>query len=101
MAFEMRENLSLEIYEDSVESLQHSLSIYLYRNVNKKLLPITYRKNCLRTKFCTKEDHVMKRMEKKYGEIMMIIDVCVLCGHGIGEVFPVRRILEKVIVNEV
>lgn len=87
----MQEGLSLDIYKYSVESLEHRLAFYLYENVNKKLVPITFRKNCLWTLMCDKNKHVMKRTEKKYGEIMEIIDVCTDCGYGVGEIFPIRK----------
>jgi len=97
----MQEGLHLEVYEYSVKSLQHRLSLYLYRNVNKKIRPALYRKNCLWTLMCEKNKHTIKRTEKKYGEIMMMISVCTSCGYGFGEVFPVRRVPEKVIIDGV
>lgn len=95
----MQENLSLGVYEYSVKSLEHRLALYLYENVNKKLNPIAFRKNSLWVLMCDEKKHAMRRTEKKYGKIMEIIDVCLDCGYGIGEIFPIRK--EKVIIDGV
>ena len=97
----MWKRLSLDHYGDSLEALQHRVAFFLYDNIDKKLSHTTFRRNCSKTKLCTWNDHVMKRSEKKSGDVMMIFDICCLCGFGYAEVFPIKVISEKVILSAI
>jgi len=86
------EKMSIVIYQNSIEKLQHLTAIHLYSQNSR---PRIYE---IKDKFglsCPNNHHVFKCSDKKFGEAFITIKVCKDCGYGISEVFPPKQEILK------